>query len=76
MSYEINISKKTINHSGIGYNHFFATAERSINDSNKLKEVYAELSKAFPMPEYKISIWEKPHLQYGVDPETFLSENQ
>lgn len=49
MYYEINVSKHGV--------HFFATAERSIDNEHKLKEVYQELSKFFkPEHGYKLTI--------------------
>lgn len=54
MAYEINVSKNGTHH--------FATAERSIGYSSiKLKEIYDQLSKAFPESEgYKLTVtdWE------------------
>ena len=62
MYYEINIAKlnKRIGANG-RYEHYFATAERSITSKEQLKSVYAELRKAFPEPEFKINVtyWEK-----------------
>lgn len=54
MYYEINVS--------LNGRHFFATAERSITDIHKAKEVYALFTKHFPEDEgYKITVtrWEK-----------------
>ena len=54
MYYEINVS--------LNGKHFFATAERSITDRRKLKEVYEALVEKFPKEEgYKLTItyWEK-----------------
>ena len=49
--YEINIS--------LNGKHFFATAERSIRDENKLKEVYNVLKEKFPEEDgYKITVTE------------------
>lgn len=49
MYFEINVS-----HNG---RHFFATAERSIWDMTKLKQVYYTLKKKFPTSEgYEISV--------------------
>lgn len=58
MFYEINIAKR--NAKG-DYHHYFATAERSITSIERAKEIHAELSKAFPEPEYNITVsyWEK-----------------
>lgn len=49
MNYEINISKNGI--------HFFATHERSVSSSKKLKEIYPILKEKFPEEEgYLISV--------------------
>lgn len=57
MYYEINIAKR--NKKG-EYHHYFATAKRSITSIEKAKEIHGVLSKAFPEPEYNISVsyWE------------------
>lgn len=49
MYYKINVAKNNM--------HFFATAERSIETLAKLKSVYNALSKAFPEPEYNITVF-------------------
>ncbi len=49
MYYEINVALKG--------KHFFATAERSITNKWKLKEVYDVLKEKFPQEEgYEISV--------------------
>jgi len=49
MYYEINVS--------LNGRHFFATAERSIRDIHKLKQVYHTFKKNFPESEgFSISI--------------------
>lgn len=49
MYYEINVSKNG--------KHFFATAERSITNKWKLKEVYDVLKEKFPQKEgYEVSV--------------------
>lgn len=60
MYYEINIAKKT-GKKFPEYEHYFATAERSITSMKKLNEVYNVLKKAFPEPEFRMSAtqWEK-----------------
>jgi hypothetical protein len=61
MYYEINIAKqnKTIGANG-RYEHYFATADRSITDRIRMEKVYADIKKAFPEPDFKISVvrWE------------------
>jgi hypothetical protein len=69
MSYEINVAKKQEGNKG--YRHFFATAERSIDNKADLKKVYNALKNAFPEPEYDITISYNPRMNYGVNPETF-----
>ena len=44
MYYEINIAKQ--NHSG-NYEHYFATAPRSITNKTRLKEVVLDLKEKF-----------------------------
>ena len=54
MYYEINVS--------LNGRHFFATAERSVTDRHKLKEVYNTFKEKFPEEEgYKITVtyWKK-----------------
>lgn len=49
MYYEINIS--------LNGQHFFATSNRSITDSHKLKIVYGVLKEKFPNDDgYKITV--------------------
>lgn len=49
MYYEINIT--------LNKKHFFATAERSITDKYKLKEVYDVLKEKFPQKDgYDVTI--------------------
>jgi hypothetical protein len=76
MSYEINVSKleQSYHSRGKSYRHFFATAERSIDSKERLKEIYNELKNAFPEPEYNITISYIPNIQYGVNVETFEHE--
>lgn len=59
MYYEINVSKnagKDWTGREIRYVHFFATHQRSIVDEAKAREVYAEMVKAFPSPEFKVEV--------------------
>jgi hypothetical protein len=54
MYYEINVS--------LNGRHFFATAERSIQHEERLKEVYDTLKEKFPRSEgYECNVtrWEK-----------------
>ena len=62
MYYEINISKDG--------SHYFATAERSITDRRKLKEVYNKLKKSFPNEEgYEILVSRYEKIGMGINPE-------
>lgn len=63
MHYEINVAKASKvrkpypwNPDGYEYFHYFATADRSLTTRAKTWEVYQELIKAFPKPEYDITI--------------------
>lgn len=54
MYYEINVSKDG--------KHYFATAERSILDMDKLRTVYNHFKKLFPESEgYKLSALRRKH---------------
>lgn len=53
MYYEINIAKRNAKGE---YIHYFATAERSITTIDNAKEIYNELCKAFPEPNYNITV--------------------
>jgi hypothetical protein len=54
MYYEINVSKRKTGH--YPYQHYFATAERSITTLDELKDIAKHFSTLFPEPEYKMSI--------------------
>lgn len=58
MYYEINISKLRKGDSTV-YEHFFATAERSISDKFKLRMVLSSLKEIYKEPEFKFSVSEK-----------------
>ena len=46
MYYEINVAKL---HEGTGrYQHYFATAERSISSMRELRDLYKDISQRFP----------------------------
>lgn len=60
MYYEINIAK--------GNGHFFATAERSIQDEATLRKVYTELRTRFPTSEgwrFSVSRWSNNGYQFS-----------
>ena len=56
--YEINVSKaRGLNYQGEPhYVHFFATHERSCVTAEAMREVHAEIVKAFPSPEFKVTV--------------------
>lgn len=62
MYYEINVS--------LDGQHFFATAERSIQDEFKLKKVLKEIKEKFPrMMGYEVSVtyYEKRGTRLDID---------
>lgn len=64
MHYEINVSKRTGKKNWNGtdeYHHYFATAERSLNNPDSAKKMWEDFKVLFPAPEYELSItkWEK-----------------
>ena len=62
MYYEINVA--------LNGKHFFATAERSITNKWKLKEVYNILKEKFPQEEgYEISVTKYETVGKSVDME-------
>lgn len=63
MYYEINVAKLTPRGD---YKHFFATSERSITTLDSLKEVATALNKAFPVPEFRITVTREEHIGYGM----------
>ena len=72
MHYDINVGqqyKKTVNGEPL-YTHFFATAPRSVTDKMKLKRVYLALKKAFPEPEFSISV------SYRCESGQYISEEE
>jgi len=64
MYYEINVAKKS--KSG-GYSHFFATAKRSIKDTDVLASVLETILVAYPEPEYSVSVSKYEERGYRVD---------
>lgn len=75
MYYEINVSKLT-KRAGIGerYEHYFATAKRSITFYEDACEMLKEFQKIFPAPEFNITISEVPEQYKMYTPEEFLNE--
>lgn len=60
MHYEINVSKDGM--------HFFATAERSIKDYERLKRVLSVMNEKFPQSEgYQVRVTEWQTLGKDVD---------
>ena len=84
MYYEINVAKaETLpngklkpnwDNSSYDYRHFFATTPRSITNREDLKKVLPELMKAFPSPEYQITVRKWVQQGEGVDTEEILKE--
>lgn len=58
MHYELNVARKSQD-DGVGdfyyYDHFFATAERSLATKDELIEAAAIFFRAFPPPEFQVS---------------------
>lgn len=75
MYYEINVSKKReVSGRTPQYAHYFATAKRSITDTNTLKEILKHFLSIFPKPEYQISISLDEERKKGIDIDELLSE--
>lgn len=75
MYYEINVSKKReISGRTPQYAHYFATAERSITDTETLKVVVKHFLEIFPKPEYQISVSLDEQRRKGIDIDKLLSE--
>jgi hypothetical protein len=66
MYYEINISRLTKS-KALPYEHYFATAERSITTMEKLKRVYNDFKIVFPEPMFKITVTYKQHIGHCID---------
>ena len=75
MYYEINVAKK-VKRVGIPerYEHYFATAPRSITFYKDALKKLKEFMILFPLPEYEISIHENPEQFNTYSPEEFLKE--
>jgi hypothetical protein len=75
MYYEINVAKKV---KRIGqserYEHYFATAPRSITFYKDAVRKLKEFMVLFPSPTYEISIHENPEQFTTYSPEEFLKE--
>lgn len=75
MYYEINVAKK-VNRAGQPerYEHYFATAPRSITYSEKALLMLKEFQRLFPEPEYNITIKENSEQFTFYSPEEFEKE--
>jgi hypothetical protein len=75
MYYEINVAKK-VNRAGQPerYEHYFATAPRSITYYRDAVRKVKEFVKLFPAPEYEITINEHPEQFTSYNVEDFLAE--
>lgn len=69
MYYEINVAKK--NEKG-DYEHYFATAKRSITTKTRLKIIVTDFMEKFPEPEFSISVAYAPEMSVGMSAESFL----
>lgn len=61
MYYEINVAQQTPSALGApGYQHFFATHERSCVSERDARRVYQEIKARFPAPEFDVTVtcWE------------------
>jgi len=74
MYYDINVAKMSNRPYENRYEHFFATAERSVTTESKMKEVLKTLLLAFPEPMYNITVtlWET--IGHGIDIEKIINE--
>jgi hypothetical protein len=69
MSYEINVA--------LNGSHFFATAERSITCSDKLKKVLKKIRESFTKEDgYSISVNYNPQISYGFNVEETTEESE
>ena len=81
MYYEINVSELDVNPYRTGakphYTHLFATHARSLTQRVDMLKVYAKLKKAFPHPQYCVSVsyWENKGEQLSI-PELDLEVKQ
>ena len=77
MYYEINVAKKVKN-SGVGerYEHYFATAPRSLYDSTEALQMLKHFQVLFPSPEYSISISKNPEQFTCYSAEEFLKASE
>lgn len=75
MYYEINVAKK-VKRSGIGesYQHYFATAPRSITFYKDAVEKLKHFMVLFPTPEYDVTIHENPEQFTSYSSEEFLKK--
>jgi len=75
MYYEINVAKK-VKKAGIGerYEHYFATAPRSITYYENALKMLKEFQILFPYPEYEISIHENPERFTSYSPQEFYKK--
>ena len=72
MYYEINVAKKKTENGR--YEHYFATAPRSITYSEKALLMLKEFQRLFPEPEYNITIKENSEQFTFYSPEEFEKE--
>jgi hypothetical protein len=57
--FEVNVAERTTYQDGrVAYKHLFATAERSITDVAKAQHIADMLRRAFPAPQYEVTVTE------------------
>jgi len=71
MYYEINVSK-LVKRSGVveRYEHYFATAERSITSTKELKVIYDHFVELFPEPEFNLTVTNYEKIGHFIDVKT------
>jgi hypothetical protein len=75
MYYEINVAKK-VKRTGIPerYEHYFATAPRSITFHEDALKKLKEFIVLFPAPEYNVTIHENPEQFTSYSAEEFIKK--
>ena len=78
MYYEINVAKLSEKDllGSKHYDHFFATAERSITSDHHLKEVLRHFVILFPSPAFEISVFQYKLYRDEIDLKELVKSNQ
>lgn len=66
--YEVNVSKRAKPTSG-RYEHYFSIRPESIPTEGKLHGIMSHLEEAFPVPEFKIDVYEHTHTREPYSPD-------